>query len=146
MIYIVMQSDGCEDTCVSAVFANKEKAEFYAKLKDKLEEDYYYHYVIERELKDREIIGDEEVVEYYTYHINLDDSIEESEDYNDEEDTCKGIDKGEIHTTVEEYFTWENSKKVPYKSISAYSKNSFNEAKQIAIKLYKALKLTEGDK
>lgn len=144
-VYVVLQAEDYENTCVTAVFLNKEKAEYYVKLKDEIEGEYYHHYIVERELKDNEIKGNEKVAEYYYYCINSVDSIKDSEDYNDEEDVWKSIDKGETFTDIKEYYIIENNKRIPYKTISAYSKNSFKEAKSLAIKLYKALELTEKE-
>ena len=66
-IYLVMESDDCDSVCAIGAFSDKEKAEKYCELQNKLS-DYYSFYVSDVDFLDDYDVN-RDVKPYYSYYI-----------------------------------------------------------------------------
>lgn len=158
-VYIVMSSsdDGYE-SCLSKVFLNEQKADKYIEIQNEIDKPYYNYYKLEQETYDEQVDLETKTSEYYEYYFGTDenDKITEEdlqgflclneEEYNkltpeekkqklvecnhpdnrwsnDQEKVVK-IDEGDTMIKRESY------------GVTVYSKNSFEEARNIALDLW----------
>ena len=115
-IYLIAGGE-YSDYHIAAVFKNKEKAEFYADIRNKLNP-YNGYYVVEREFHDDNVTMTEKVVTYYCACIDLEDG----EIYYEEDET-EIYTKDVIIEKEDDY-------------ISVSSTKSLDHAKKVAIEQY----------
>lgn len=116
---------GADGSYLNSVFKDKDKAEKYIKVQEQLEPNYHF-YMCEQELKDDKFDENSRVMEYYSYVIPFDCTLDEVEQFNDPEREPK-------------IYTEDNYVEYHDYSIQAWSVKGFNYAKEIAEHAYKLL-------
>lgn len=129
-IYLVMANEEYGMAFPVAVFKDKQFAEKYCELKNEI--DYMYnHFCTEMEFEDSKVDLNSKTAQYYSYSVWSDDDTYistngEFDDSNDDEQECR-IDEGDV------VVKWESTKDY----VTVYSKNSYDEARAIALDIYK---------